>query len=344
MQLFRDPMVFLWLLLAAGGVFGALIYAGRYRAGVLRKLRLTAMYSQLVTPGTEPRRRAKTILFLCALGFLFLAWAGPQWGVELKESETEIAHAVIAVDTSTSMLAQDLKPNRLENAKQMLKILISDCKGYRLGIVAFAGKAFIQCPITTDDLALGYFVEMLSTEIIPMRGTDIGSALKLTAGMLSPYPGKKALILLTDGENHETELDSAIKAAKENSIAVFAIGIGNPEGDLIPVNANGAPDYKKDSAGRTVVTKLDEKTLLKIASETGGAYTRYTGPEEVSAKLADFLKDMARSKWKGKTRVQYKNRYQLPLLMAILLLLAEMLVPEKPLAKSARKNGGRRTK
>lgn len=330
MQLFREPLVFMWMLLAAAVMAGAMLYAAKYRESVIRRLKMTVLYDRLVTAGIAPRRKLKTILFLTALGLLFLAWAGPQWGVELKDSETEIAHIVIAVDTSTSMLAQDLKPSRLENAKLMLKSLISESKGFRMGIVAFAGKAFIQCPITTDDLALKYFVDTLSTDLIPMRGTDIGSALRLAADMLGPYPGKKALILITDGENHEEDIEAAIKADKENNIVVFAIGIGNPEGDIIPVNASGAPDYKKDSAGRTVVTKLDETTLIKIASQTGGVYIRYTEPEAVSSKLAGQLKDMARSKWKAKARVQYKNRYQVPLLLAILLLLIEMLIPEKP--------------
>ncbi|MFA6582932.1 MAG: VWA domain-containing protein [Elusimicrobiaceae bacterium] len=343
MQLFRNPLILLWILAAAVAAAAAVFYSARRKTNIIKRLALDKMYPRLTQEESERRKWLKTILFMTALGFLFLAWAGPQWGVEMKESEAEVSHAVIAVDTSLSMMAKDIKPTRLENAKQMINILLSDLKDYRTGVIAFAGKAFIQCPITTDETALKYFVDFLSPGLIPFKGTNIGAAVDLSAVMLQKYPGKKALILITDGEDHEGKLDDAIKNAKNAGIAIFAIGIGSPEGEVIPTEDGGSQltGYRKDDKGQTIVTRLDEKTLIKLAAETGGAYIRYTGPEEVSTKIAEALKSLSRSKWKGKNQAQYKNRYQIPLLIGIILLLLEMLIPERRMTFRLRKHARR---
>ncbi|HOX22263.1 MAG TPA: VWA domain-containing protein [Elusimicrobiales bacterium] len=326
MELFRNPLVLLWGLF---GIAGALLvfYLGyRRRQALLCSLGDPDLIAALTPPETAQRRRLKNLLLLGSLVLLFLAWAAPQWGMELLSSEMMTNHVVIAVDTSYSMQARDIKPSRLENAKRMLQTLIEQLNGYRIGIVAFSGKAYIQCPVTTDADALKYFVSQMQAGMLPEQGTDITDAVSLSASMLGKYPGRKALILLTDGENHSKGLEDALKTAESSGVSIFTVGIGSPEGDLIPMQEGG--EYRKNREGKTVVSKLDEKTLMDMSAGTGGAYVRYTDPDSVTAALYKAVQELGSSKWKARARSIYKNRYQIPLFLGLLLLLIEFLIPE----------------
>ena len=229
------------------------------------------------------------------------------------------------------MRARDLKPDRLENAKTMLRMLISNLKEERLGLLAFTSKAYVQCPITTDQDALNYFVTSLQPNMLPVPGTSIAAPVVLAARILSKYPGKKALILLTDGEDHSPkELAEAKEAALKNNIRVIAIGIGTKEGSLIPdkLDASGRIlEYKKDKKGNTVVSKLDEKALLELAKATGGAYIPYTTPAQVAAQVEENVRELDKTTSRTSRNITYKNRYQIPLLLAFLLLAAYLLWP-----------------
>ena len=329
MELFRHPLVLLWAVLGMGLALLA-FYIGHLRhQKLMRALGDASLIEDLLPPETKGRRRLKNFLLLSALALAFLAWAGPQWGVELMSSEMMTNHIVIAVDTSYSMLARDIKPSRLENAKRMLQTLIDQLGGYRIGIAAFSGKAYIQCPITTDPDALKYFVAQMEAGMLPEQGTNLSDAVNLSSAMLGRYPGRKALILLTDGEDHSKELDKAVKNAEAAGVSIFAVGIGSPDGDLIPVETlNGPVEYRKSREGKTVVSKLGEQTLINLAAQTGGAYVRYTDPDSVTAALYKSVQDLGSSKWKARSRSIYKNRYQFPLFLALLLLLIEFLIPE----------------
>ena len=210
-------------------------------------------------------------------------------------------------------------------------MLVTRLREDRLGIIAFTSKAFIQCPITTDTDALNYFINSLQPDMLPVPGTSLAAAVDLSARMLSTYPGQKALILLTDGEDHAAaELKHAEEIAQQNSIRIIAVGIGTAEGALIPtrVDAGGhVVDYKKDKTGKTVVSKLDEKSLAQLAQATGGVYIAYTTPAQVANQIEQAVAGLDKTTSTTGRHVLYKNRYAFPLLLALLCLMGYLLWP-----------------
>ena len=238
------------------------------------------------------------------------------------QAEADFSQTIIAVDVSASMRARDVKPDRLASAKNMLRMLISHLPNNRIGLIAFTSQAFVQCPITTDDDALKYFISSLQPDMLPVAGTSLSAPVKLAAHMLAKYPGQKGLILLTDGEDHSPEeLKEAQQIAQKEGIRIIAIGIGTAQGELIPqrTDINGQVlEYKKDKDGKTVVTKLDEKSLAELAAATQGIYIHYTNPSQVAARVEEAVRDLDRSQSTISARAGYKNRYQIPLALAVL--------------------------
>ena len=325
-------MYFIGALAAVGIIF----WSGRkLKARVLSALFGPLAYRRLLG-GEDAFKKLKTVLFLLGLFFLFTALAKPQWGLEIVKAEGNFVQAVIAIDVSASMRARDVQPDRLTSAKNMLRMLISHLKNERIGLIAFTSEAFVQCPITTDEEALKYFISSLNTDMIPSAGTSLAAPVKLAAHMLSKYPGKKALILLTDGEDHEPqELKEAQSVAQKEGIKIIAIGIGTTQGELIPQRTDVSGrilEYKKDREGKTVVTKLDEKSLAALAAATEGVYIKYTTPAQVAEKVEQAMRNLDRSRSAASARAGYKNRYQIPLFLAILCLAGWILLPYRPKA------------
>ncbi len=338
MELFAHPLFLLYALPALAGVF-LLFWAGdKLKNHFIRVLFTPQTYARL-TASLLPQSRLRTVLMFLAIFFLFTALAGPQWGTEIIEAQGSFAQTVIAVDVSASMRAQDVSPDRLASAKTMLRMLVSNLKEERIGIIAFTSQAFIQCPITTDEEALRYFISLLQPDMLPVPGTSLAEPVKLAARMLAKYPGQKALILLTDGEDHSPEqINAAKETALKNGLRIIAIGIGTQEGSLIPskTDASGkVTEYKKDKQGNTVVSKLDEKALLALAQATGGAYIPYTTPAQVSGKVEEALLGLDKSQSSTARHAAYKTRYQIPLVLALLCLGGYMLWPR---GKRKRKN------
>lgn len=322
MELFGKPIFFLYFIFAAAAA-GALFWAGkRLKNRVIQALFGAEAYQKL-TESLRLNHTWNTLFFFLGLFFLFAALARPQWGVEVIQAQGEFAQTVIAVDVSSSMRARDLKPDRLANAKAMLSMLVSNLKEERIGIIAFTSRAYIQCPITTDESALKYFISALKPDMLPVPGTALAAPVDLAARMLAKYPGQKALILLTDGEDHEPEeLKKAEQIAKNNGLRVIAVGIGTQEGELIPQKTDAAGkvvEYKKDREGKTVISKLDEQSLVDLARATNGVYIHYSSPAQVAAEVESGLKDLDRTFSSSATHSRYKNRYQIPLLLAILM-------------------------
>ena len=338
MELFARPLFLLYSIPALAAVL-FLFWAGRYFKNRAIRILFTPSAYEKMTANLRAESYGRTVLMCLAVFFLFVALAGPQWGTEILEAQGSFAQTVIAVDVSASMRAQDVPPDRLDSAKTMLRMLVSNLKEERIGIVAFTSKAFIQCPITTDEDALRYFITSLKPNMLPVAGTALAEPVKLAARMLSKYPGQKALILLTDGEDHSPEDISAAKEiAQKSGVRVIAVGIGTKEGTLIPdkVDASGRIlEYKKDKQGNTVVSKLDDKALLTLAQATGGAYIPYTTPAQVSAKIEDALRGLDKTLSAAAKRATYKTRYQLPLVLALLCLTGYLLWPR---GKRRRKN------
>lgn len=340
MELFAHPLFLLYALPAIAGVLVLFWLGGILKRRAERILFSIQAYAKL-TADLRPQSKWRCVLMVLAVFFLFAALAGPQWGTEIVEVQGSFAQTVIAVDVSASMRAQDVKPDRLDSAKTMLRMLISNLKEERIGLIAFTSKAFIQCPITTDEDALRYFITSLRPDMLPVPGTSLAEPVKLAAHMLAKYPGQKALILLTDGEDHSPEEIAAAKeAAQKSNIRIIAIGIGTKEGTLIPDKVDAAGnvlEYKKDKQGNTVVSKLDETSLLALAQATGGAYIPYTSPAQVSAKVEDALRDLDKTHSALSKHATYKSRYQWPLVMALLCLSGYLLWPRGKRARKEQK-------
>ncbi len=327
MELFNSPSIFIYMIFTAA-LLGALWYLGAARGEKIKRALFSAEnYAKLVPQELKFRRRLKDILFLSGLFFFFLALAGPQWGRQKIDVEASYSQAVIAVDVSLSMLAEDVKPNRMAGAKTMLSMLIDNLARERVGIVAFTSKAFMQSPVTGDVGALKTLAQGLSVNMLPMPGTELAPAVNLAARMLAPYPGSKALVLVTDGEDHNPkDLQAALKTARDNDIKIIAVGIGSVDGELIPIKENGVKSYKKDKSGKTVLTKLDEKSLINLASSTGGAYIKFNGAQQTAEDIYRQMLMLDKSSSLISGGVLYKNRYQIPLFIGFVLVLSSILI------------------
>lgn len=320
MKLFAEPIYFVYFL-AALAAWRLLLWVGNKRKQhAIRLLFGPAAYARL-TGGSPRFKRLRDVLFVAGLFFVFAALAKPQWGLEIMQAEADLSQTIIAVDVSPSMRARDVKPDRLTSAKNMLRMLITHLPNNRIGLIAFTSQAFIQCPITTDTDALKYFISSLQPNMLPVAGTSLAAPVKLAAHMLAKYPGQKGLILLTDGEDHTPEeIEQARLAAQKEGIRIIAIGIGTTQGELIPERTDlsgNVLEYKKDKDGKTVVTKLDEKGLAELAAATQGMYIKYTTPAQVAARVEEAVRDLDRTRSNMSSHAGYKNRYQIPLALAV---------------------------
>jgi Ca-activated chloride channel family protein len=275
--------------------------------------------------GRKLRSRQK-IMRTTACFFLILALTGPGWGYNWKEVKTKGLEIIFALDTSKSMLATDVKPNRLERAKLAMKDFLTRISGNKVGLVAFSGSSFVQCPLTVDYNAFGEALDALNVYTIPRGGTAIGSAIATAQKAFeASSSGSKILVIITDGENHEGDPAAAAKAAAKEGIAVFTVGIGSPEGELVVIqDENGNGSYLKDKDGNVVKSTLNEAMLREIAQAGNGAYVRGGGTSLgldilYNTQFSKFTKSEIRSKWQKR----HLDRYQIPLLIAIILFLTE---------------------
>ncbi len=319
----------LWLLLLLP-VLAAFVWLRlRRRTKSLAEFADTSLIPRLAPDVDGNRRLLREGLRLAALALLIVALAGPRWGLHWEQVKREGVDLIVAIDTSRSMLATDVKPDRLERAKLAVEDLLNLLQGDRVGLVAFAGSAFLQCPLTLDYDAFRQSLNAIEVGIIPRGGTALGEAIDTSVDGFEARQGKhEALILITDGEDHEGKLDDAIKRATDRGIKVYTVGIGTTEGDLIPLpNTTG---YVKNREGQVVKSRLDEKTLQKIALDTGGAYVHGTG---ASLGLEEIFKDhiakMERRELQSSLQRRFEERFQIPLAVAIALLLIEPLVGER---------------
>jgi Ca-activated chloride channel family protein len=323
----RSPLL-LWLLLLLPLILVFFVWALRLRQRALQRFAEARLLPAL-TPDLDVRRyRWRAALVTIAVGLLLVALAGPQWGFRWEEVRREGVDIILAVDTSRSMLAEDVKPNRLERAKLGIQDLLKQLRGDRIGLVAFAGTAFTQCPLTLD---YGVFAESLravDVGIIPKGGTAIAEAIRVSVEALQGHQGKNTVIvLITDGEDNGGEVDDAVKQAVERGIRIYTIGIGSPDGELIPVTVDGQPTFIKDRKGQVVKSRLDETGLQKIAMESNGAYVRAAGPSlGLDQVYNDHISKLDRRELKSTMEKKFEQRYQLPLIGAIALLLIEPLL------------------
>ena len=273
----------------------------------------------------------KAVLML--VGVLLLIWAlmGPKWGFHWEEVEKKGIDVVVAVDVSRSMLADDVKPNRLQAAKREIEDLLNVLEGDRVALVAFSGSAFTYCPLTSDYGAFRLFLSDLNTNLIPLGGTSLSEAIrKSIAAFDVKTKNHKVIILITDGENHEDDPIQAAARAKENGIVIYTVGIGKKDGSYIKVTDDGGREtFLKDRQGQVVKSRLDEITLNKIALETGGLYTPSYGTKWGLEKIyKGSIAKIEDSTYKTQRVKRYIDRFQIPLFVALLFIIAEVFFPE----------------
>lgn len=320
--------LYAWILIPVFFVF--------FLAMILRRKRnITQLGDKKLIENLMPNRSnfklwLKFILLSLAYFFLILGLANPQIGSKLEEVERKGVDLVIALDVSNSMLAEDIKPNRLERAKRAVSQLIDKLEGDRIGIVVFAGKAYMQLPITSDYSAAKLFLSTIDTEIVPTQGTSIGQAIELSVTAFADNKHEKAIIVITDGEDHDDDPVSAAKDAVSKGIKVYTIGIGLPEGVPIPEFSNGQQmGYKKDISGKTVITKLDESTLQNVANEGDGIYVRANNTSAGLNQVFEEISKMEKQRYETKMFSDYEDRFQYFIALASLLMILELLIFER---------------
>jgi Ca-activated chloride channel family protein len=334
---FEYPQL-LWLLLVIPPLLVAFFWwALAVRQKLLAKFIEYRLLTQLVVGVSVTRQKWRFALVIAAVVFLIIVLARPQHGYDLQEVEQRGLDIVVAVDTSKSMLATDIAPNRLDRAKLAALELMQKAGADRLGLVAFAGEAFLECPLTVDNTAFQQTVQMLNVNSIPQGGTAIASAIDTALAAFKEKGHYKALVLFTDGEdNDEGALEAAQNAAKEG-LKIFTIGIGSAEGTLVQsTDANGNTDYVRDEKGQVVKSKLNEQLLQQIAVATGGFYLPLRGANTIDNLYEAGLAPIPKSEGKGKMIRHYHEQYKWFLAIAILVLIAEMLFPER--RREARKS------
>lgn len=328
MGLFRFANPHYLYLLAALPLLAVLfLYAARNRRKRLERFSESKLLHELAPAVSTRRVRNKFILFLCAAALLIVAAARPQFGSKLKEQTRKGIEIMLAVDVSNSMLAEDFEPNRLERSKYAINRLLEGMQEDKVGLIVFAGDAYVQLPITADYVTARNFTRQISTDMVSRQGTAIGAAIDLAASSFSSESeGSRALIIITDGENHEDDAVAAARAAAEKGITLYTIGIGTPEGAPIKIGN----DYLRDEKGEMVVSKLDEQTLESIALLSGGAYIRSNNKSIGLDEIIEKINRTEKREFKTMAFDEFNEQYQYLTAVALLLLIGEwLMLPHK---------------
>jgi Ca-activated chloride channel homolog len=337
MQLFRFAHPdYLYLLLLLPVVILLYIINEIRRRKSLKRLGDINLVSKLVPEMSASRPVIKFILQMGAVLAGVVMLSRPQFGSRIEDVKKQGVEVIIALDVSNSMLAEDIQPDRLTRAKQAISRLVDDLDNDKIGLIVFAGDAYIQIPITTDYISAKMFLSTINPNIVPKQGTAIGAAINLGVRSFSPGEGKsKAMIIITDGENHE---DYPVKEAEEASkagIVIHTIGIGSTEGVPIPFMNNGKKDYLKDVDGNTVITKLDEEILKKIALSTNGNYVRANNSNIGLDEIFAQIKKMKKQDLESTMYTEYNDQFQIFAAISLFLLLVDFIIMERKNRKLA---------
>jgi Ca-activated chloride channel family protein len=336
---FAEPR-FLWILLVAmPAVAGLFCWSWRVKQKLIRQFIRSRLLANL-TVGVSPRRQFfRLALLAAAVAGVLLALARPQWGFAWEEAKQKGLDIIIAVDTSRSMLAQDVAPDRLEKAKLAAFDLMKQARNDRLGLVAFAGTAFLQSPLTLDDQAFRQGVEALNVGIVPQGGTALSAAIRTSlAAFEKSEDNHKVLVLFTDGEDHDadTETLAAAQEAAQAGMHIFTIGVGTPAGELLRVKDDqGNFSFIKDEDGNVVKSHLNEKLLRQIATEANGFYLPLQGADPMATLYKDGLAPLPKTEATTRLTRVYREQYHWFLAFAVVCLLLEFLLPESPRSRRA---------
>lgn len=324
-----------WLITIPVFVIAYIIYTKRKRRQLL-EFGDQELIAQLMPDASKSRPIWKFSLLIVALALLIIAGARPQYGQKETTVKRQGIEVMIALDISNSMLAEDVAPNRLDRAKQMLSKMIDNMVDDKVGLVVFAGEAFTQLPITCDYVSAKMFLNTITPNLIPTQGTAIGAALQtaITSFGAPESEAGRAIILITDGENHEDDAIAAAQKAQELGIQVFVVGIGKPEGSPIP--KPGTNDYFKDRSGQVVVSRLNEEMCQQIAEAGNGIYVRCDNTNTAMRALQQGMEHIATAELESTVYADYNEQYQSFVLIALLLIAIEFFILSRKNHKLAR--------
>lgn len=324
---FAHPQ-FLYLLFLVPALVVFYVYARYRRRKAIKEYGNPALLSELM-PEVSPRRQhLKFWLLLGALTLVIFIMAGPQFGSKLETVKRQGVEIMVCLDVSNSMLAEDVSPNRLDKAKQMLSKLTDGFTDDKVGLIVFAGDAFTQLPITSDYISAKMFLSSINPSMVSTQGTAIGAAINLAARSFTPSEtSDKAIILITDGENHEDDAVGAAKAAAEKGIHVNIVGMGEPKGAPIPIP--GSNNYMKDKEGNVVITKLNEQMCQEIAAAGDGMYVRADNTNAALKALQKEVEKMNKSELDSKVYSEYDEQFQLLAWLALFLLIADFMILDR---------------
>ena len=322
---------YLYALAALPLVLVFFFWALRLRKRSLERFGNSTLLSQLMPTLGKYKRAIKFFFLFGALGLLILGVANPQIGTKLEEVKREGVDIMIALDVSNSMKAEDIKPNRLESAKQEISRMLDKLQNDRIGMIVFGGESYLQLPLTTDYSAAKLILSTIDVDVVPIPGTAIGSSIRLAMKSFAEGEKKhKVIVIITDGENHEDDAIAAAKDAASEGAIVHTIGMGSPEGSPIPLyQDNVQAGFKKDNEGNTVITKLDEQGLQQIADAGDGKYIRATNQQNELDAVLKEIQGMEKKELGAKVVTEYEDRFQYFLGAALLLIVAEFFISER---------------
>ena len=333
---FEEP-AYLYLLLLLPLLAAFYLYSNYRKRKAIRKFGDPVLMAQLMPDVSKYRPDVKFWLLFTAIGLFAVLLARPQFGSKLATVKRKGVEVMIALDISNSMLAQDVQPSRLEKAKRLISKLVDGMENDKVGMIVFAGDAFTQLPITSDYISAKMFLESISPSLISKQGTAIGAAINLAARSFTPQEGVgRAIVVITDGENHEGGAVEAAKEAAKKGIQVNVLGVGLPDGAPIPIE--GSNDFRRDREGNVIVTRLNEAMCQEIAKEGNGIYVRVDNSNSAQKAINQEINKMAKSDVESKVYTDYNEQFQVIAWMILLLLLVEMLILDRknPLFKNIR--------
>ncbi len=325
----REWLHLFWVILI---VLLSLIYYARWRKKAFVIFGSEKNVSLLVASLHQKLRSIRNLLFLIGLCFLVIAASGPMWGKKAVIVKSRGKDVMFIVDISTSMLAEDIKPNRLARAKLELSQLLVGLSGNRIGLIIFSGDSFVLCPLTLDTGACELLIDCIQAGNMPRPGTSLSGAIQQAVKSFEAGENEyKAVVLISDGEDLEGEIDGAVSEAKENGLRVFTLGVGTTEGAPIPIRGEDGSlkGYKKDRTEETVITRLNEALMKDIADDTGGEYYRLGNGGTRTDDLVESIVKMDEKVLAEEEVQSYKERFQYPLLLAFLFFVAEAFLGER---------------
>jgi Ca-activated chloride channel family protein len=310
-------------------IFWCLYLWGRYRQKTaLRRFGNPVLLDRLMPSRSVNKPAIKLALFLLALLLIIAGWANPQWGSKAQAVKRNSIDIYIALDISQSMLAEDIAPNRLTQAQRLALQMVESLRGNRLGLIIFAGNAYLQVPLTTDYAAISLMIKSTQPDMIPLQGTAIGEAISIANRKTKESDdGNRVLILLSDGENHIPGAEDMARKAKSRGMRVFTIGVGSKEGSFVPYIFEGERAFKKDENDNPVVSKIDEDMLRKVARNGGGSYFRLANNnDDIVRELSSNLEKLEKREREQRIFREYQSHFQIFIGLGIVFLIFDFLI------------------